>query len=319
MSPHHLQHQLPGRPRLLPGVEVHRRDAHHLQVGFDHRAVTLTDTPDVRRLLETWELPDPPPTSVLLALVRLADADLLVDAEVLQRCYARADGPLARAAAAATVCEDPRGAAERWDRRAAGLVRVDAGPADRSALARVLGASGVASAPDEGLRRPGEVVVLVGDREPDRERLDALLQADVPHLLVRSDLDHVVVGPFVQPGRTACVRCLDAHLADHDPRRPLVLEQHVRSDATAPRDPALHQVALGWAARDLVRWLEGERPSTWSATVRIGPTMDTSRRAWLRHPHCGCGWADLDRSGHQSSESSLPSIERRFSREQVSQ
>ena len=48
-------------------------------------------------------------------------------------------------------------------------------------------------------------------------------------------------------------------------------------------------------------------------------------RVHRRHPRCGCGWAELGgrhdgpTPGHQKSESSLPSIERRFSREQVSQ
>ena len=76
-----------------------------------------------------------------------------------------------------------------------------------------------------------------------------------------------------------------------------------------------------------LRRLDGEEPSTWSTTVHVGPDLQPRRRAWRRHPRCGCGWADLHGSGagtalqpaHQYSESSLPSIERRCSREQVSQ
>jgi hypothetical protein len=44
--------------------------------------------------------------------------------------------------------------------------------------------------------------------------------------------------------------------------------------------------------RDVVAYVEGEPPSTWSATVTIGPDLDPGRREWARHPHCGCSWAD---------------------------
>jgi len=161
----------------------------------------------------------------------------------------------------------------------------------------------------------GRVVLREG--QPHRSEVDTLTQQDRPHLLVHGELDHVVLGPFVAPGRTACLRCLDAHLADLDPRRPLVLEQQTDVTAPVPLDPVLWQLALAWAVRDVLRWVDGERPSTWSATVRLGPDPSPQRQEWLRHPRCGCGWAEL--AAHQCSGASLPSIERRCSREQVSQ
>ncbi len=39
----------------------------------------------------------------------------------------------------------------------------------------------------------------------------------LPHLMVRLTEGDAVVGPFVVPGRTACLRCLDAHHADGRP------------------------------------------------------------------------------------------------------
>jgi hypothetical protein len=45
--------------------------------------------------------------------------------------------------------------------------------------------------------------------------------------------------------------------------------------------------------RDLVTHLEGDRPSTWSATVRISAGLrSVTQTEWLRHPACGCGWLD---------------------------
>lgn len=314
---------LPAEPRLLPGLPVVRRDAEHLQVGVEDRSVVLPDRPQVRDLLQaltgtgTGPVPGPDVSpAALLALARLARAGLLVDREVLAACLTTyADGPAQRAAALATLHSSPRDAGTRWAARTRASIRVDGAPADASVVEQALASSGVSSA-----RAAGDAVVLLRDREPDRDELDRLQHDDVPHLLVRAALDHVVVGPFVEPGRTACLRCLDAHRTDRDPRWPLVLAQQAGLDVPAVRDPALWQLALGWAARDVLRWLDGEEPSTWSATVRIGPDLRPQRLAWRRHPRCGCGWADLHAgSGHQNSESSFPSSERRCSREQVSQ
>ena len=314
-------------PRLLPGLPVVRRDGEHLQVGVEDRCVVLPDRPEVRTLLQRLTGtgtepvlgPDVSPAA-MLALARLARAGLLVDREVLASCLATyADGPAQRAAALATLHSSPREAETRWAARTRASVRVDGAPADTAALEQVLAAGGVRT-----VREPapsgGRVVVLLRDREPDRDELDRLQHDDVAHLLVRAALDHVVVGPFVDPGRTACVRCLDAHRTDGDPRWPLVLAQQTGLDAPAVRDPALWQLALAWAARDVLRRFDGEQPSTWSATVRIGPDLRPRRQEWRRHPRCGCGWADLHGDpAHQNSESSLPSIDRRCSREQVSQ
>jgi hypothetical protein len=329
---------LPPDPRLLPGVPVLRRDADHLQVGLAEPCVVLPDRPEVRALLDRLSgltgptgtagtdpvrSPDVSPAT-LLALARLARAGLLVDREVVARCLATyADGPAQRAAALASLHASPRSADRQWADRVRLRVRLEGAPADRQALERVLAAGGVGTVLGDA-----DLVVLLVDGEPDREHLDTLQQADVAHLLVRSVLAEVEVGPLVVPGRTACVRCLDAHRTDVDPRWPLLLAQGGggvhggRAGHAAPpvRDPALWQLALGWAARDVLRHADGEQPSTWSATVRVGPDLEPVRRSWLRHPRCGCGWADLHGPGaHQYSESSLPSIERRCSREQVSQ
>lgn len=310
---------LPSQPRLLPGTAVARRDAQHLQVGLDARAVVLPDNPEVRRLLDALQAGSPLPSDTsgspgaAHALARLHAARLLLDGPALRTSLASyAAGPVERAAVSATWCSDPTGAARRWAVRRQAVVSVDGPGPDRLTVERLLASSGVL--PHAG---PPDLVLVLRQGHPERSVLDALQQQDRPHLLVHGDLDHVVLGPFVAPGRTACVRCLDAHLADRDPRRPLVLEQQTTPTPPAPLDPVLWQLALAWAVRDVLRWIDGELPSSWSATVRLGPDPSPQRREWLRHPGCGCGWAEL--AAHQCSGSSLPSIERRCSREQVSQ
>ncbi|GAA3834897.1 hypothetical protein [Nocardioides panacisoli] len=124
-----------------------------------------------------------------------------------------------------------------------------------------------------------------------RSLVDPLVQAGVPHLLVEGVGPRRRVGPFVLPGRTACVRCVDAHESEDDPRLPFLVEQAAQREvASPPVDPVLDLLALSWAVRDLTRYVEGDEPSTWSATVEIGATEAPAVTRWLRHPECGCAW-----------------------------
>jgi hypothetical protein len=255
---------LPARPALLPGVPVVRRDEQHLQVGIDPpRRAVVDDDPDVRHLLAALRVgaaPAPVSEAGHRALTRLADAGLLDDLD-------------------------------RRDERSAARGRVTVGvdaPADLTQPVvdrlRAVGLTGTT-----GAAQPGVVLVLRDGPVP-RRHLDRWVREGTPHLLLETEPGATTVGPFVEPGRTACVRCVDAHLELADPRRALLLEQ---VDVAVPRDPALHAVALAWAASDLVAWAEGRSPSTWSATVRIDADLDVRRLAWGRHPGCGCAWDSL--------------------------
>jgi hypothetical protein len=96
----------------------------------------------------------------------------------------------------------------------------------------------------------------------------------------------------VEPGRTPCLRCVDAHLGERDARRATVLYQ---LDALPPApytvwDPCLLDLGVAWAVRDVVRRLDGQQPALRSASVTVTADLAVSRREWLRHPHCGCAW-----------------------------
>ena len=100
-----------------------------------------------------------------------------------------------------------------------------------------------------------------------------------------------MVGPFVAPGTTACLRCVDAHCTDADPAWPLLVRQYAAASARdradgvpEPVDPLLASLALAWAARDLACYVDGGRPSTWSATVTLHPRPD---HVWRPAPGCG--------------------------------
>ena len=147
-------------------------------------------------------------------------------------------------------------------------------------------------------RQVTTLVALVGVGEPFREQLDRHLRDQTPHLLVRLVEGRAVLGPFVVPGQTPCLRCIDAHLTDADPSWPLLVEQYARavrserSDGVPePVDAALASLAVAWAARDLATYAEGGTPTTLASTIELAARLDSvGTQRWPPHPQCGCSW-----------------------------
>ncbi|HET9423257.1 MAG TPA: hypothetical protein VFO49_19115 [Nocardioides sp.] len=275
---------LPRRLRWRPGVHVVRRDGDHLQVGVDMpRRVILPDRPGVRALLA--ELPATADESHASAALRSLRAAGLV----LEGGEPGSDSPgdpAARRAAEAQFGED---AARRLAARADARIGLRAPPGPRATARRLLRGAGLGLAGPDDLPTAWLVVTAA---EPLRSEIDPLVREGAPHLLAVCGAA-ARVGPFVVTGQTACLRCVDAHLAEPDPRRPLVVEQVARATADAddvPVDPTLEVLALAHAVRDLARYAEGDRPATWSATVDIDHAAPAGRQVWERHPHCGCAW-----------------------------
>lgn len=305
---------------LRPGVHVLRRDAATLQVGLDPaRAVVLPDTPAIRELLDSLRSPasvtdrgayDAGTLDVLTRSGLLVDADRVLPLMPLLDDAER--GLPTRAGVAALAAEAGDGAADLLARRAATRVEVlgcggtEVAPVVDT-VATLLDIAGVPArtlppSTARGADRPGAacpvgLVVAVG--EPARDLLDPWLRAGTPHLLLRLVEGHALIGPFVEPGTTACLRCVDAHHTDADPAWPLLVAQYAAAvgrprDDTLPEpvDPALATLAAAWAVRELVSHTEGRAPATSSTTVRLDAhltCLETHR--WPRHPACGCAWA----------------------------
>ncbi len=281
---------LPEHPALRPGLAVARHDDHRLQVGIDPpRRVVVPDLPQVRRLLDALAhaQPLPPPDEhTWPVLRRLWESDLLVDAHAVATSMTQGPATTVRAAWAQFGASTPG----RLAARAAARVGVAADDASRTEVARLLQASGAEMCDDD--EAGGDVWLLVTDGEPARPAVDHRVREGDAHLLVSGTPGSVRVGPFVLPGVTACLRCLDAHRAEVDPRRSLVVEQVSARPPRPHRDPALHALALAWAVRDLLRFVEGDQPSTWSTTYDVGPVGAPVTQTWTRHPHCGCSWGE---------------------------
>ncbi len=244
---------------LHPGLHVVRRDDHHLQVGLEPPwRLVLPDDPDVRRVL-------------------------------------------AELAAGVTPTPSTVAGHRAWrDLRAAGMVvsPAPAGPPARIAVtgagravgeaARLLAEAGTVPAGGTGA---ADLTLVLSPGEPRRETVDDLVRDGRAHLLLTASPTGYRVGPLVVPGETACLRCVDAHLAERDPRRGVVVEQLAGRPAD-PDDPVLESLAVAWAVRDALRHVAGEPTATWSATLDLGRDLAPARREWRRHPHCGCSWAD---------------------------
>ena len=263
-----------------------RRDDAHLQVGVDQPRVVLPDTEGVRRLLHDLDCGDGLSSltpEAGLALDRLAEAGVVVE-------RAELDGAVRddrRGTALAVFAATGPGAPARLAARASCRVAVVAPEPWLAAAADRVALAGLEMAGDH---RP-TVTLAVFPGEPARSQVDLLVRKDRTHLVVTLFPDRVRLGPFVVPGATACLRCVDAHLAEDDPRRGLVLEQlESRPGLSVPSDPLLAQAALCLAVRELASYAEGDRPATWSATLTLSADLSLPRQAWPRHPHCGCSW-----------------------------
>lgn len=266
--------------RLRPRCPVMLRDDETVQVGLrPPLAVQLPRDPDVMDLLRGLEtgradLPRTGPATAALRALRAADLVLTaIDATCPDTALAQ-------------FGED---ATDRSDLRRNHRVAIAADPHTARLVATLLEEAGLA----HGDTDPTVCLVVATGVVCRSTQVDPLQRAGMPHLVVSGTPQGHRVGPFVQPGLTACLRCVDAEESAADPRLPLLLEQAARADDVPPSDPVLERLALAWAVRDLARWAEGDEPSTWSATVEVGPTTAPEVTPRLRHPHCGCAWDAL--------------------------
>jgi hypothetical protein len=102
-----------------------------------------------------------------------------------------------------------------------------------------------------------------------------------------------IVGPFVIPGNTCCLRCLDLHRSDRDPAwaRVVAQAQHRHAEVAACDVTLATQVAA-LAAQQVLAHLDGFSPASVDGTIEIAlPYGLARRRSWRPHPACGCTWS----------------------------
>lgn len=302
-----------GRLVLRPGLRVLPYGRNDVQIGLTN-GVRLPRTPGLDRVLRALERGETLPSDPAARRARRALDHLLVTRDALHQ------PGITTPAAAALAAADPGGFAATISRRRRLRIAVHGSLADDGVPPAAIGdacrASGVELVheyrPNElhgfdtgptstkrSARRPPspDAWILISRGELDRELIDPLIRDGIPHTVVRAVEGDVILGPLTVPGQTCCLRCLDAHRSAHDPLYPVLAAAHHRAErrdgVSEPVDPLAALVALGWAARDLLAVLDGTRPPTWSTTVHVpGAMADLSLVSWLRHPGCGCAWAN---------------------------
>ncbi|MBO0811376.1 MAG: hypothetical protein J2P23_04940, partial [Microlunatus sp.] len=135
-----------------------------------------------------------------------------------------------------------------------------------------------------------DLTVVASDRaEPDRAIGDDYVRADHPHLYVRPLNAGAVVGPFVLPGQTPCLGCLDRVRRDADPAWPVLLAQLCR--IRLPVLPMITAWAASTVAAQLACWASGGDPGSGGATFELtAGDYELRVRPWPMHPSCGCKW-----------------------------
>jgi hypothetical protein len=132
--------------------------------------------------------------------------------------------------------------------------------------------------------------------EADRDLAAGYMRAGVAHCVATVRETTGVLGPFVVPGWTPCLRCLDLARADADPAWPAVLAQLVPSAHPVPVSDPPAEIALAtlvgaWASVELLAYVQELPLATAGATLEVALTHPLPRRReWAAHPGCGCGW-----------------------------
>ena len=136
------------------------------------------------------------------------------------------------------------------------------------------------------------LVLVVADQEPHREAADEAMRRGLPFLCVGVRELVGLVGPFVVPGRTACLRCVDLGRAALDRCWTTLVDSAQASPPHAPScPPSLASVTAGYAAQELALWASGAMPVCCDRVVEIPHGLgEVQTVSFQPHPHCGCGW-----------------------------
>ena len=160
--------------------------------------------------------------------------------------------------------------------------------------------------------------LIIATSPPDPELLAEWMRGNTPFFLIDGlDRDNLTFGPFVNPGKDACPRCIDLHCLDRDPNWNSVSLAHFldrRRELSSPLAMLGASIGAIFALAQLDQLVhpdrvdqmsrmdsmdqnkaENQRSSqfqlrgktiTYSASELMHPVI----RRWSRHPLCGCSW-----------------------------
>jgi len=268
--------------RLDPAYPTLWRGPSSLQFGIEPVAVVDDPTPWQQRLLTELDrgIPD-------TALLDLADAFGVPDREVRDFVAALDRVLLARDAVGAP----PLAVAVRADR--------DVDRDVREAIRQSLQSAGITphDVPADEQPQPRLPVLLIAQHIVEPRSAAAMTRDDIHHLPLVFSGGQATIGPYVQPGVTACLACAHAYRRDADPDWPMLAAQLIgRRVATVP--VSLAAEAGGLAAR-LMR-AGATAPDQPQRSVTLSAA--SARRVWTTHrPHAECGCRSLQGNERDSA------------------
>jgi hypothetical protein len=293
------------RPIVRPGLKILRRDARTVQLGLDWPGVgVLRETRALRAVLGSIDgFRDAAGVLLAATATGVPREECEESLAVLVECGAVVDQ-------ARRSVRPVRGQAAIGEASLSSLWLL-AGPGhDVHALLRarstaavwvdgkglvadtVRGLMGTANVAMSASAAKAETMVVASDSEPDRSRADATMHSGLPHVWAYVRELVGVVGPFVLPGQSACLRCVDAARADVDAAWPTLLESAAAKPLPVePCDPVLATLVAAWAVQEVALWVSGIRPQTYGQVIEVPHGCGPVETAVFEvHPHCGCGW-----------------------------
>ncbi len=294
------------RPQLKAGLLPLWRDTDTVQIGIDpRRAAALTGlgtaaavlslldgSRDADELVRTAQAHGIPAATTSRVLGLLASAGVLNDfpaslhASLPEYLRARLAPEMA---CASLAYGDGDGGARTIARRRAAFVRVYGAGRIGACVATFLAVAPETATGDDPRLVPDLAVLTVPVTPAE---IGDLMRDRVPHLAVRADEAIGVVGPLAEPGRSACLRCVNLHKAARDPAWPKVLAQAGATSSPAACDTVLAAATAALASAQALAVIDrcGPQPAAANGTLELFlPEWQWRRRTWVPVAACTCG------------------------------
>ncbi|MFK3982999.1 hypothetical protein ACI2K4_21805 [Micromonospora sp. NPDC050397] len=228
--------------------------------------------------------PDAPATPAQLLRRRRA-------ARVVVTGQGRLAGPVALALAQAGVGHvhpDLAGRVEPVDVVGGGVVTADLHRPRAEAITDAINRTAPGTETRPVRRGRASLVIQVGTDRPASLLAAGYAQRRQAHLLLSLHDGVPVVGPLVGARGTPCLNCRDLHRRDRDPGWPELAAQLAAEPAGQACSTPTLIAAVGYAAGEVLTFLDGGTPETVGAAVEIRTPGRFRRRTWPPHPACGC-------------------------------
>jgi hypothetical protein len=124
--------------------------------------------------------------------------------------------------------------------------------------------------------------IVIGSYVLDPALHGLWLRRETAHLPVILGDASVAIGPLVEPGRTACLYCLQRHATDADPAWPAIASQ-----LWGRPSPAETELVASEVAAIVARMVISRQAASDQLVIEVA-TGEQSRRAFAVHPDCGC-------------------------------